>query len=912
MFRVILFAGCLLCTQCLLLSQTNWVLLNKEIELANYDNATALLKKNLVDDTDDATERFQWHLCHAKLAFEQNEVPKALESLRNSAQIQELDKDIPPQLLSEAMLLKGRCKIASGLYSEALQCFDESLQWLQKTDKNQALVINHIQVHRASCYCFLGDRQLGIRMLKHTLEVYQQYQYTQSTAYANALHILGACSMDAAQLKSGENYLRQALQLRKKLLPAHHPRIAQTAYVLAVCLNALEQYPQAIEYFDEALRIHQQKLKHITPLYINLHAHKSQAYQALGQWTKAEKVLDAALSTLRTHPIDHLDVRILGNIHIQQAELFAQQKKYGMAQEVLDSGMLQLNKLFKPKPEEQKHLLNVFLALLQHKASIYEQINTPNALSQAVRTCENGIQMMQSLNQSMSDPKSRQTQHAKFFSLYNTGITAAYQLYQNTGNELWMKKAFQISEHAQAQWLLTSLHQKNWDQQKTQDVRNLYLQLAQLERQLQSVEKSAQKIVLEKQLLQTQELISKKLKSLSASDFPEVVPWEVWKKNLAGNTLCIKFFVGEQHIYLFSIHVQQQQWIRIDKQAFLEMMQQMRTLNANAVASALQGITPLQQWIPVSSRMYRKIFDGFPRPLPPAKNLLILSDGPIADLPWAALLYEEVSKKSSAAQMPWLFKKYQICQQFSASVYQIQCESARVQKPVSWLGVAPPWKDLPAAQHQMQLLQNFTQGTLISGSMANVSVFKSLAPSYDVLHIAAHASYGEDEDQSGIYFPPVLPDTSGEWLNLTDLAALPLKTELVVLDACATAMGRLTDGESVASMTYGFTQAGARQILATMWPVSDGASAKIQQYFYQYLKLGYPSALALQTAQKTYLSQAPDHLSLPLYWAAYTLYGQPNSIQFQGHSNTATYRYYVLFLLILAGCCFLGTRPATG
>lgn len=147
---------------------------------------------------------------------------------------------------------------------------------------------------------------------------------------------------------------------------------------------------------------------------------------------------------------------------------------------------------------------------------------------------------------------------------------------------------------------------------------------------------------------------------------------------------------------------------------------------------------------------------------------------------------------------------------------------------------------------------------------------------------------------------------------MTDLAALPLKSELVVLDACATALGHLTEGESVASMTYGFTQAGARQILATLWPISDGASAKIQQYFYQYLKLGYPSPQALQSAQKAYLSQAPDHLAIPLYWAAYTLYGQPNIILFQGHSNKALYWFCGFFLILMAGCCFLGTRPVNG
>jgi CHAT domain-containing protein len=908
MSRAIILTGVLLYCQILLYAQSDWAAISRAIELAQYTNATLLLEKTRAHIQSIPVLQYQWHLYHARLAFEQNEVPKALASLAETEQLTGITKDINTRLRSESLFLKGRCKIATGLYSEALQCFDESLEWLKRSVQWTEIEMNHIQVQRASCYCFLGDRQLGIRMLEHAIKVYQQNGLTQITAYANALHVLGACSMDAGQLNASENYLHQALQLRKKLLPEDHPRIAQSAYVLAVCLNAQEQFSQAIHYFDIALHIHQKKFKHITPLYINLHAHKSQAYQALGQWESAEKVLEAALSILRSHPIDHLDVRILGNVHIQQAQILAQQKKYDFSLRVLDNGMQQLNKLFKPKPEEQKHLLNVFLALLQHKAIIYTQINSTDALQQAVLTCESGIRMMQSLSQSMSDPKSRQTQHSKFFSLFNTGISAAFTLYQQNGNPRWMEKAFYFSEHAQAQWLLTSLHQKNWDQQATQGIRELYLQLAQVERQHQSAPNTAQRLRLEKEILSTQELISKKLKALSASEFPEVISWDAWNKSLPPNTLCLKLFAGEKFIYLFSMHASQKQWIRVDKERICSQLDSLRAMTAAEANTALPGNMRMRAWTQASRELYQLIFEKFPKPLPVTSNLLLLSDGLLADLPWSALLYENAAARTAPAHMPWLFRKYQIHQQFSASVYQLGQRLSEKGAEVSWLGVAPRWIDLPAAQHQMQLLQTYTHGTLISGAMANLAVFKSLAPSYGVLHIAAHASYGQDEHQSGIYFPPILPDTTGQWLNLTDLAALPLKTELVVLDACATAMGEQRPGESVASMTYGFTQAGAKQILATLWPVSDGASSKIQQYFYQYLKLGYSTAAALQLAQQAYLSHAPDHLADPLYWGAYTLYGQPQKIYFNQEGNASWYWGAGLYLLLLGGFCWLGTR----
>src|SRR5262249_49107638 len=68
------------------------------------------------------------------------------------------------------------------------------------------------------------------------------------------------------------------------------------------------------------------------------------------------------------------------------------------------------------------------------------------------------------------------------------------------------------------------------------------------------------------------------------------------------------------------------------------------------------------------------------------------------------------------------------------------------------------------------------------------------------------------------------------------LIRLPLEQlELAVLSACQTGLGRVADGQCVHSLQLAFHVAGCKNVVASLWNVSDEATAALMAVFYDEL-----------------------------------------------------------------------------
>ena len=80
---------------------------------------------------------------------------------------------------------------------------------------------------------------------------------------------------------------------------------------------------------------------------------------------------------------------------------------------------------------------------------------------------------------------------------------------------------------------------------------------------------------------------------------------------------------------------------------------------------------------------------------------------------------------------------------------------------------------------------------------------------------------------------------------------MQLNADLVTLSGCETALGREIRGEGLVGITRAFLLAGARQVVASLWPISDRASARLMEQFYGNLvNEGNSPAEALRAAQR--------------------------------------------------------------
>jgi CHAT domain-containing protein len=78
-------------------------------------------------------------------------------------------------------------------------------------------------------------------------------------------------------------------------------------------------------------------------------------------------------------------------------------------------------------------------------------------------------------------------------------------------------------------------------------------------------------------------------------------------------------------------------------------------------------------------------------------------------------------------------------------------------------------------------------------------------------------------------------------------------TELVVLSACETGSGEARAGEGVMGLRRGFVQAGARNLVMTLWPISDATTVQIMFDFYDAVFKNIPAPQALADTQRAWL-----------------------------------------------------------
>lgn len=146
---------------------------------------------------------------------------------------------------------------------------------------------------------------------------------------------------------------------------------------------------------------------------------------------------------------------------------------------------------------------------------------------------------------------------------------------------------------------------------------------------------------------------------------------------------------------------------------------------------------------------------------------------------------------------------------------------------------------------------------------------------YRILHFATHSLMNTARPQlSGIVLS--LYDEKGNqrdgFLRLNQIYNLRLSTDLVVLSACSTALGRDVKGEGLIGLTRGFMYAGAQRVIASLWKVDDEATGELMKIFYRkLLKEEMPASRALHEAQLELQKQT--RWRSPYYWGAFTVQG---------------------------------------
>lgn len=154
---------------------------------------------------------------------------------------------------------------------------------------------------------------------------------------------------------------------------------------------------------------------------------------------------------------------------------------------------------------------------------------------------------------------------------------------------------------------------------------------------------------------------------------------------------------------------------------------------------------------------------------------------------------------------------------------------------------------------------------------------------YDFLLLNNHLASAEDKSltRSGLLMSganhilegdSIPDDVEDGILTAKEIADLDLRgLDLVVLSACQTGLGDISQGEGVFGLQRGFKKAGANTILMSLWEVNDTATQILMTQFYKNYLSGQSKRESLLSAQKFLRDYDNGKYNDPKYWAAFIM-----------------------------------------
>jgi len=242
-----------------------------------------------------------------------------------------------------------------------------------------------------------------------------------------------------------------------------------------------------------------------------------------------------------------------------------------------------------------------------------------------------------------------------------------------------------------------------------------------------------------------------------------------------------------------------------------------------------------------------------------ANRLIVIPDGALEGLPFEALRFGVDGAR--------LVERYALS--YASFDRKIPLRDNQSKSRASGLlavgGIYPAGARLPAASREIEQISRLfgRPGRWVRrGSTSAVASFRCPENRWiEVVHFAGHGLSPARAPEGAALVLQANGDGAG-LLFPEDVLRAGIAAELVVLSACRT--------EGVLSRS--FLAAGARSVVATLWPIADRPAADLMIAFYARLKSGQAKSEALRAAKLDAIRRGFAH---PFYWAGFVLQGDP-------------------------------------
>ncbi|TNF41961.1 MAG: CHAT domain-containing protein [Bacteroidetes bacterium] len=823
----------------------------------------------------------------------------------------------------------GYVHYIKGEYAPALESFQQfiDLEIKQPEPRRQKMAM----MHRYRAHCF-EQLQLNYRAISENQKAMQIYEeLNDSLMMANSYQKLGELYFHENKLEQASLFFNGAVvifekmkwiaQIQKTLFHLGEIEFARSnltmaklnfqkslntnqnygmaseyAYLegetwfnlakIAIGEDSLSQAKEAIQKAENIFRINVGQLpqfyKQLTDLLIfkseNLE-HKNQAW----------KNLQEAENLVRMHP----GFTPKFKVEIAKARFFIQYKEFVKAESLVNQLKNEMDRFFESAFQTD------YPELILTTAKLYQEWYS---IDRHVGHLEKAFQVLEDYSTNQVNPaevysllRDRTYSGTRNKQILDQTISAAARLFQFTGNETFLTKAFFYAEQFSIAIFTENLELAN------QENNGAINEDTEIEKALIKLEinnliaglSDDNQVATEKRLTLIQ--LINRLENIHISDSSEKLKPDVYEpeklvaqlqETLTDSESYLRFYETEEEIFQFLVTKSDIEFRWFNKTVeFEQARKQYSGFISNTGAAS--GLPEIEAFAKASNTLFRQLILPFGEKLSTG-DLIIDWPGTADKILFETLLVSLPANISvQLKHLPWLIFEKNI--RYSASVTQfckIQSNPSSPQ-PVFYAGFAP-YADLAAKTRrklqssgkEVKTLARIFNGKHYVAKKSTKEVLQSYAGKTTILHLATHA---QNHDLHPQLAELSFWDKKGnaEKLYFYEIQNSKWETPLVILGACGTATGEYIPNYGTVSLANAFLSAGVQTVVGANWEASDFVSSQILSKTAENMKSGLETSEALRQAKIEFLSQSNDLFSQPFYWAVYTCHGKPLNLIFQ-------------------------------
>jgi CHAT domain-containing protein len=197
------------------------------------------------------------------------------------------------------------------------------------------------------------------------------------------------------------------------------------------------------------------------------------------------------------------------------------------------------------------------------------------------------------------------------------------------------------------------------------------------------------------------------------------------------------------------------------------------------------------------------------------------------------------------------------------------------------------FEELPEAAREMRSVQRHfpdAQAAVYSREKATPEAYGAARPrQFSTIHFATHVEPNEQSPLDSAIILSAQGSGNSFRLYARDVAEMKLNANLVTISACRGAGTRALSGEGLVGFAWAFFEAGARNVVTSLWDVNDASTTELMDRFYNGVANRQHYASALRDAK---LWMRHSKYGKPYYWAPFQLYSL--SIEFTAAAESSS------------------------